>query len=62
MFELIACVAAVVVFAAVWFAVYKLGGLNWTSDLSLARAHKGLKAANFALDGEMHGAATRLTA
>ena len=62
MFEVIACSAAVLVFAAVWLAVYKLGGLDWTGDTSLAGAYQQLSAAHLALDGEMHGAAARLSA
>jgi hypothetical protein len=61
MFEIFACVTAVVVFAAVWLAVYKLGGLDWTADLSLAEAGEQLTAANLVFDGEVHGAAARLS-
>lgn len=61
MFEFIACSAAVAVFAALWFAVYKLGGLDWTSDKSLAGVQEQLASANLALDGEVHGAAARLS-
>ena len=61
MFEFIACAAAVALFAAVWLAVYKLGGLDWTADATLADATAQLSAANFALDGETHGAAARLS-
>jgi hypothetical protein len=61
MFEFIACSAALALFAALWFAVYKLGGLDWTSDKSLAGAHAQLAAANFGLDGEVHGASARLS-
>jgi len=61
MFEIIACSAAVALFAALWLAVYKLGGLDWTADSTLAGAHQQLSAANLALDGEMHGAAARLS-
>lgn len=61
MFELFACFVAVVLFAAVWLAVFKLGALDWTSDASLISAAQQLAAANLALDGEMHGAAQRLS-
>jgi hypothetical protein len=61
MSEVLVCSAAVLVFAAVWLAVYKLGGLDWMADASLSGAHLQLSAANLALDGEMHGAAARLS-
>lgn len=61
MFELFACSAAVALFAAVWLAVYKLGALNWTTDTALIGAAQQLSAAHLALDGEMHGAAMRLS-
>lgn len=61
MSEVLVCSAAVLVFAAAWLAVYKLGGLDWMADASLAGAHLQLSAANLALDGEMHGAAARLS-
>ncbi|MDB5806230.1 MAG: hypothetical protein JWN73_3552 [Betaproteobacteria bacterium] len=61
MSEVFVCSAAVLVFAAAWLAVYKLGGLDWMADASLASAHLQLSAANLALDGEMHGAAARLS-
>jgi len=61
MSEFLVCSAAVLVFAAVWLAVYKLGGLDWMADASLAGAHLQLSAASLALDGEMHGAAARLS-
>ena len=61
MFEFIACSAAVALFAALWFAVYKLGGLDWTSDKTLAGVQEQLAAANLALDGEVHGASARLS-
>jgi hypothetical protein len=61
MFELFACSAAVALFAALWLAVYKLGALDWTTDASLVKASQGLSAAHLALDGEMHGAAMRLS-
>lgn len=61
MFEIFACLIALVVFAAVWLAVYKFGGLDWLTDASLAGATKELSAAHLALDGEMHGAAARLS-
>jgi hypothetical protein len=61
MFELFACSAAVALFAALWLAVYKLGALDWTTDTALIGASQQLAAANLALDGEMHGAAMRLS-
>ena len=61
MLELFACFVAVVLFAAVWLAVYKLGALDWTSDTSLIGATQQLAAAHLALDGEMHGVAQRLS-
>ncbi|HEY4372407.1 MAG TPA: hypothetical protein VGN52_10830 [Burkholderiales bacterium] len=61
MFEILACVVFVVVFAAVWLAVFKLGGMDWMSDVSLSTARVHLGAASLALDGEMHGAAERLS-
>ena len=61
MFEILACSVAVALFAAVWLVVYKLGGLDWKADASLAQAHRGLAAGNFALDGEVHGVAARLS-
>ena len=36
MFEIIGCFAFLVVFAAIWLAVYKLGGLDWMTDASLS--------------------------
>lgn len=62
MYELLACSAAVLVFAALWIAVFKFGGLDWTADPSLAGAHRQLSDVHLALDGEMHGAAQRLSA
>lgn len=56
-----ACSAAVLVFAAVWLAVYKFGGLDWMTDATLSSAQLQLSAANLALDGEMHGAPARLS-
>lgn len=61
MFEILACTVFVVVFAAVWLAVFKLGGLDWMTDTSLSTARVHLGAASLALDGEMHGAAERLS-
>ena len=61
MLELLACSAAVFVFAAIWLAVYKLGGLDWSKDTNLVRATRELTAAHLALDGELHGAAARLS-
>jgi hypothetical protein len=61
MFEVLVCSAAFLVFVAVWVAVYKLGGLDWMTDSSLSSARIHLGAANLALDGEMHGAAARLS-
>jgi len=61
MSEVLVCSAAILVFAAAWLAVYKLGGLDWMADASLSSAYLQLSAANLALDGEMHGAAARLS-
>jgi len=61
MSEFIACSAAVFVFAALWLAVYKLGAMDWNADPSLAGATRELSAPHLVLDGEMHGAAARLS-
>ena len=36
MLELFACFVAVVLFAAVWLAVYKLGALDWLSLIHIS--------------------------
>lgn len=61
MSEILACSAAVLVFGALWLAIYKFGGLDWTTDASLYGAHRQLADAHLALDGEMHGATARLS-
>ena len=48
-----------VVFAAVWSALYQLGGLDWLLDARLASARRMLAESKFAFDGEVHAVAAK---
>jgi hypothetical protein len=61
MFELAACSATVVVYVALWLAIYKFGGVDWADDNGFAWPRRQLSDAYFAAEGEIHGASQRVS-
>ena len=59
MSDILVALLIAIVFAAVWSALYRLGGLDWLLDARRASARRMLAAPKYAFDGEVHAVAPK---
>ena len=59
MSDILVALMLAVIFAAVWSALYQLGGLDWLQDARMASARRMLAAPKYAFDGEVHAVAAK---
>ena len=59
MSDILVALLIAIVFAAVWSALYQLGGLDWLLDARMASARRMLAAPKYAFDGEVHAVAAK---
>ena len=59
MSDILVAMLIAIVFAAVWSALYQLGGLDWLQDARMASARRMLAAPKYAFDGEVHAVAAK---
>ena len=59
MSDILVAMLIAIVFAAVWSALYQLGGLDWLQDARMASARRMLAASKYAFDGEVHAVAAK---